>query len=184
MSIQSEISRLTQAVSDAYAEVANKGGTVPASAVIGNLASAIASIQGGSGGGGLPDGITALDTGTYTPSSDQKSIVRIDHGLGVAPNFCIWMIEADTSQNVLVSTGLFGASFQKNTVMSSYVYNAHFAFRGYSSSSSGNVSGSSAVDADDTYFTSTKAPLMGSSAYPIKAGYTYRWVCGVLDGVL
>lgn len=47
MSIQSEINRLKQAVSDAFTAIGNKGGTVPESKTSGNLASAIASIPSG-----------------------------------------------------------------------------------------------------------------------------------------
>lgn len=44
MSVQSEINRLKQNVANAFTAVGNKGGTVPASKVSGNLASAINSI--------------------------------------------------------------------------------------------------------------------------------------------
>lgn len=47
MSIQSEINRLKQAVSDAFTAIGNKGGTVPSSKVSGNLATAINSIPEG-----------------------------------------------------------------------------------------------------------------------------------------
>lgn len=50
MSIQSEINRLKQAVSDAFTAIGNKGGTVPTSKVIGNLVSAINSIPDGGDG--------------------------------------------------------------------------------------------------------------------------------------
>lgn len=47
MSVQSEISRISSAVGDAYDAVSAKGGTVPASETVANLASAIASIPSG-----------------------------------------------------------------------------------------------------------------------------------------
>lgn len=50
MSIQSEINRLKQAVSDAFTAIGNKGGTVPTSKVSGNLVSAINSIPDGGDG--------------------------------------------------------------------------------------------------------------------------------------
>ena len=50
MSIQSEIIRLKQAVSDAFTAIGNKGGTVPTSKVSGNLVSAINSIPDGGDG--------------------------------------------------------------------------------------------------------------------------------------
>lgn len=51
MSVQSEINRITSAVSDAYTSVSEKGGTIPASQVVGNLATAIDSIPTGGEGG-------------------------------------------------------------------------------------------------------------------------------------
>ena len=47
MSVQSEIDRLKQEVSNAFTAVGNKGGTVPSSKVSGNLATAIQSIPSG-----------------------------------------------------------------------------------------------------------------------------------------
>ena len=58
MSIQSEINRLKQVISDAFTVIGNKGGTVPSSKVSGNLATAINSI---------PTGVTVQRvTGTIT----------------------------------------------------------------------------------------------------------------------
>lgn len=171
-------------IANAFTAVGNKGGAVPSSKVSGNLASAIASIP-ESSGGSLPDGITALTTGTYTPSSDQKFFMTIDHDLGVIPNFCVWMMEADISTSIPSQACTIGVSFMKRTKYSqSYtdIADAHFMIRGYSSS--GSQSGTSTMTTNYGYFTDTKVPFMGSTSYPIKAGYTYRWVCGVLDGVL
>lgn len=61
MSVQSEINRLKQAVSDAFTAIGNKGGTVPSSKVSGNLVSAIESI---------PSGVT-VQTKTGTVKSAQ-----------------------------------------------------------------------------------------------------------------
>jgi hypothetical protein len=75
MSIQSEINRLKQAVSDACAAISNKGGTVPSSKVSGNLATAINSI---------PSGITVQSvSGTFT--TDQEGVAVVDCGL--VPDF-------------------------------------------------------------------------------------------------
>ena len=57
MSIQSEITRISGNVSDAFDAVTAKGGTVPTGATSDDLATAINSIQ---AGGGLPDGILDL----------------------------------------------------------------------------------------------------------------------------
>lgn len=52
MSVQSEIDRIITAVGNAYNKVSEKGGTLPASQTVANLATAIDSIPAGGGGGG------------------------------------------------------------------------------------------------------------------------------------
>ena len=52
MSVQSEIDRIITAVGNAYSKVSEKGGTLPASQTVANLATAIDSIPAGGGGGG------------------------------------------------------------------------------------------------------------------------------------
>ena len=52
MSVQSEIDRIITAAGNAYSKVSEKGGTVPASQTVANLATAIDSIPAGGGGGG------------------------------------------------------------------------------------------------------------------------------------
>ena len=52
MSVQSEIDRIIAAVGNAYSKVSEKGGTLPASQTVANLATAIGSIPPGGGGGG------------------------------------------------------------------------------------------------------------------------------------
>ncbi len=49
MSVQSEIDRIITAVGNAYSKVSEKGGTVPASQTVANLATAIGSIPAGGG---------------------------------------------------------------------------------------------------------------------------------------
>lgn len=71
MSIQSEINRLKQAVSDAFTAIGNKGGTVPSSKVSGNLASAIDSI---------PEGVELnfeVVGGTTQPSNSKENTIWV-----------------------------------------------------------------------------------------------------------
>src|SRR5574344_759931 len=64
MSVQSEIDRIITAVGNAYSKVSEKGGTVPASQTVSNLATAIDSIPAGGG----------------TPSLQSKSVTYTSHG--------------------------------------------------------------------------------------------------------
>ena len=66
MGVQSEIDRIITAVGNAYSKVSEKGGTVPASQTVANLATAIDSIPAGGGGGEIPasakwDDVTFID---------------------------------------------------------------------------------------------------------------------------
>lgn len=67
MSVQSEIDRIITAVGNAYSKVSEKGGTVPASQTVANLATAIESIP--SGGTLITKTIT--ENGTYNASADN-----------------------------------------------------------------------------------------------------------------
>lgn len=72
MSIQSEINRLKQAVSDAFTAIGNKGGTVPSSKVSGNLATAINSI---------PEGVELnfeVVGGTSQPSNPKENTIWVN----------------------------------------------------------------------------------------------------------
>ena len=72
MSVQSEIDRIITAVGNAYSKVSQKGGTVPASQTVANLATAIDSIP---AGGGVPSlqskSVTYTENGTATITPDE-----------------------------------------------------------------------------------------------------------------
>ena len=69
MSVQSEIDRIITAVGNAYNKVSEKGGTLPSSQTVANLATAIDSIPAGGGGGGVEgvdiSFIKAINNSTY-----------------------------------------------------------------------------------------------------------------------
>jgi len=135
------------------------------------------------GSGGLPSGVSKLETGTITPTEDAQYL-RVTHNLGVAPNFLVWVMEEDISSSVLTSTATMGATIIKRSKYNSttnIVYDVHNLIEGYTSSSS--TGGTATRVSNDAYLTTTTARITGSSTYMIKAGKTYRWVCGVLDGI-
>lgn len=86
MSVQSEIDRIITAVGNAYSKVSQKGGTVPASQTVANLATAIGSIP----AGGAPSlqsksvTYTANGTNTITPDAPYYGLSSVDVTVNVS----------------------------------------------------------------------------------------------------
>lgn len=98
MSIQSEINRLKQNVSNAFTAIGNKGGTVPSSKISGNLVTAINSI---------PEGVTVQrKTGTFKTSSNRNTKVTVN--CGFQPDIVIVLLKINDS------SGTWGGTVEGN----------------------------------------------------------------------
>lgn len=86
MSVQSEITRITNAKAAIKTAIEGKGVTVPDGTLLDGMASLIESIESGGGEGVLPTPFTNITTGTFTLASlAYCNAYPINHGLGVVP---------------------------------------------------------------------------------------------------
>lgn len=171
MSVQTQIDRISGNVSAALAAIAGKGVTVPDGSTSDALAELIASIE---AGGGLPEGIAAMTSGTYTPASNVPSCT-IKHGLGVSPDFFI-----------LNSAEAISAIFYDTTLIVTAAVN-HDSVKGgygvlYSGGSYGSQFSCKSVTMSVKNITSSSIKLDATN-YASKAvfanGRKYTWIAGV-----
>lgn len=144
------------------------------------IGSLIAGYGTGGGSGGLPAGISALASGTFTPTDDVTSQYSVQHGLGVTPNFFFLFAEGsslnkdDFQYYISAEFGLLQPfALTTDTSYSGFrIY--RYANANIFTQSVSNAEGFVNVDVIVVY---------ASSTYALKAGVTYRWVAGVIDGL-
>lgn len=134
--------------------------------------------------GGLPKGVSALACGTYTAQENITEKVTIQHSLGVKPNFCVIMLEEDTSSTTRSSTLVMGCIFEKTAwsyAGSSYKYSTHIMKEGYNSSA--NLQ-NTVTPSDTERLTTTTIFIPADTNFRLPKGCTYKWVCGVIDDII
>lgn len=179
MSIQTELTRITNAKAAIKAAVEGKGVTVPAGTLLDGMAALIESIEAGGGGVQLQyNRLYPAATGTFTPAArteiNTDSPLVIEHNAGIVP-----FVAMVTSKGMSERGDLeFIVSFRVPHWNASY-YDMN---RLYSLSS---IRGSSS-SARDTYYgfysgvfpswdMEKVAVAQDSAAFYVNAGKTYTW---------
>lgn len=182
MSIQSEITRISGNVSDAFTAITNKGVTVPVGSTSDDLADLISQISGG--GSGLE-----YETGTYTPTSD---IARPEISFAKTHNTRPFFVAICDMSGTYASGNsnlnwwiyswydLYGAGVYVNNTQVNYARGTGLYSTG-SNFSSGNNNVSSLTDTGSTginYYltTSNFKPYTGSTSRYFRNGRSYKWI--------
>ena len=102
MSIQTELTRLTNAKAAIKAAVEGKGVTVPDTTLLDGMASLIESIEAGGGAG--------IATGSFTNTAEGNYMEKITHGLGTIPKIVLILWD-DIALDSVNSTYLYAGGF-------------------------------------------------------------------------
>ena len=117
MSIQTELTRLTNAKAAIKTAIEGKGVTVPDGTMLDGMASLIESIEGGVAG-------CTIKSGSFTPASDPTYGYTVTHGLGKIPEvFVCWISQkfTGTSSRTYYLCGIYSNSLNINKGL--FIYN-------------------------------------------------------------
>jgi hypothetical protein len=121
--------------------------------------------------GELPGNLTALASGSFTPSDNPKTYT-IEHGMGVAPNF--YMIR---------NTNQMGYNANANKILAMYATdfsNQSVSVMLYANSTTSTFTPRTSIGSTIGNATTITTPSM-SGSYAFQSGHTYHWVCGVIE---
>lgn len=145
-----------------------------------------ASVSVASGSGGLPSGVSALACGEYTYPEDFTVAITIKHGLGVQPNFVLFVrlddepVDSPDYYNYLISYYAVRKRFMYN---GDDRYSIQASTAGYKMSSTvytfETYTGMSALSA--SIMSEESFTVSINAAAKIKGGATYKWIAGVID---
>ena len=150
MSIQTELTRITNAKAAIKTAIEGKGVTVPDGTLLDGMAALIESIEGGVAG-------CTITSGSFTPASDPTYGYTITHGLGKIPElFVCWISETFTGTPIrsYCLCGIYSNSLNINRSLSLL---------------NNKVSISDAVN----QITETTIHLLNGMMLPVK---TYSWI--------
>lgn len=137
-----------------------------------SFASVMVNVAGGSGGGSLPSGISAIATGEYTVSTEFAITKQtVTHNLGVVPDMVLFF----ATENIATTYSML---FALRSTKMGYRSSDHNLFLGYHAGNSTNVSmtNSSGANYGVSNLTETTFEIAShGTSYYWRAG-TYKWI--------
>ena len=166
MSIQTELTRLTNAKAAIQTAIEGKGVTVPSGTLLDGMAALIESIEAGGGE-------YIVEEGQFVPTENVKDQVSIEHSLGVAPFFYVIFLSESSSMNTTVSysTVMLKCNYIGG---SSYVVAKHQSSGSYSATFQ-HYPVTSYTAATEKYIYADGGTIGGATFWYI-AGKIYKWI--------
>ena len=194
MSIQTELTRITNAKAAIKTAIEGKGVTVPAGTLLDGMASLIESIEGGGGGGS-----SNFATGTFTPETDITCSATdpfvVQHNLGRIPKaFFMYVSSRDVwnsdSYHILFAFGFEIDAGGTPTVITTGLYssdstndklkNANIAYgKAYKANKTLQTATVSQANNSISVFGATEETINIAyiiSGGSLKGGWTYTWI--------
>ena len=176
MSIQTELTRITNAKAAIKAAIESKGVTVPDGTLLDGMAALIESIEAGGGGAQFGD-YDIVQTGTITPASDISEYV-LDTGITIASKtqaentlFLVFLDHVYGAFTQAAKTLLVGFGGRDNRIIPSFGFSpAAYFTSGYSIASEKTV-----VVMPENYPSAIITIACGSTM-KLRGGATYRWI--------
>ena len=165
MSIQTELTRITNAKAAIKTAIEGKGVTVPASTLLDGMASLIESIEAGGGGGGR-----AFASGSFTLSSNFTDSYTITHDLGEIPYFFLVFCK---STNSLFSSPTYAVFALFGFSQSIGAYN-NFAIQGSKLGAFNDLI--TVEDSRRPLHNATSTTISTRSIYTLVGGEEYHWI--------
>ena len=171
MSIQTELTRITNAKAAIKTAIEGKGVTVPDGTLLDGMAALIESIQAGGGGGsGLK-----VSTGTYTSAADT-AYITVQHMLGVIPTFAFVCVLYGGSKNGLLMLFQNELTITINHAYGNYLYASEpLTAAGLTEAKAYNIRAYGANESDISFGVNTT----NWNLFP--TGNTYQWIVGVTE---
>ena len=175
MSIQTELTRITNAKAAIKTAIEGKGVTVPSGTLLDGMASLIESIEAGGGGGNVK-----LAHGTLTFASDTTiaglgGTNYVTHNLGVSPNFALIFAKSFSAENDFI------CSYFNSIGISQYTNRGYNLVVGSVSGYSMQLLKTPVSQYRVTEETTDRLYIRGvNSDTKIKANVEIYWLCGYL----